>query len=94
MASITVSFTLDDKTDRDLLRWLDSLPKRGKSEAIRDALRAHLGRSGVTLGDIYEAIMDLKCQGLVVAAQGNPAPTSDNPSEPPDVAAALDNLGL
>jgi len=89
MSKQTVAFTLDTEKDRDLLHWLSSLPKGDKSRAVRDALRAHLGRGGITLGDIYEAIIDLKRHGLVV--QGEPTPTAD---EPPDVAAALDNLGL
>ena len=88
-----VTFSLDTDKDRDLARWLASLPKGDMSEAIRDALRAHLGRGGITLGDIYEAIMDLKRHGLVVSAEDIPTPTDDL-SEPPDVAAALDNLGL
>ncbi len=91
MAKSVVSFVLDEEQDRDLLRWLHSLPKGARSEAIREALRAHLGHSGITLGDIYQAILDLKRGGLVLSAQGNDAPASD---EPLDVAATLDNLGL
>jgi Arc/MetJ-type ribon-helix-helix transcriptional regulator len=91
MAKSVVSFVLDEEQDRDLLRWLQSLPKGARSEAIREALRAHLGRSGITLGDIYQAILDLKRGGLVLSAQGNDASASD---EPLDVAATLDNLGL
>jgi hypothetical protein len=91
MAKVAICFSLDSERDRDLVRWLDGLPKRGRSEAIRDALRGQLSESGVTLGDIYEAVMDLKRSGLVVAARGGIAATGD---EPPDVAAALDNLGL
>ncbi len=91
MAKLTVSFTLDSEQDRDLVRWLDSLPKRGRSEAIRDALRAHLGHSGITLNDVYEAIMDLKRSDFAADTSGNTVAAND---EPPDVAAALDNLGL
>ena len=91
MASMTISFTLDDKTDRDILRWLNSQPKKQRSKAIREALRAHIGYGGVTLGDVYEAIQDLRRQGLVVVAQ---RVTSAYADEPPDVAAALDSLGL
>jgi metal-responsive CopG/Arc/MetJ family transcriptional regulator len=88
MAKVTVSFTLDSEQDRDLARWLDGLPKRGRSEAIRDALRAHLGQGSITLGDIYAAIMELKRQ---IATQSDHIPTNE---EPPDLAAVLDNLGL
>lgn len=91
MAKTVVSFVLDRDQDRDLLRWLDSLPKGSRSEAIREALRSHLGHAGITLGDIYEAIMDLKRSGLVLPTQSHNVVASD---EPADVAAALDNLGL
>ena len=91
MAKVTVCFSLDSERDRDLVRWLENLPKRGRSEAIRYTLRSNLSRSGITLGDIYEAIMDLKRHGFVVGAQSSTTLTND---EPPDVAAALNTLGL
>jgi hypothetical protein len=91
MAKVAVCFSLDSERDRDLVRWLEGVPRRGRSEAIRNALRGQLSQSGVTLGDIYQAILDLKRQGLVMALQGNDAQTDD---EPPDVAATLDGLGL
>lgn len=91
---VSISFSLDTDKDRDLLCWLNGLPKRERSKAIREALRVHQGRGGVTLGDIYEAIMDLRRHGLVVAAQNAPVSPDDAPEEPPDVAAALDKLGL
>ena len=92
MAKMTVCFSLDSEKDRDLVRWLDNLPKRGRSEAIRDALRTQLSRGEVTLGDIYAAIMDLKRSGLAFAASQGMAETASD--EPPEAAAALDNLGL
>ena len=91
MTKTVVSFVLDKDQDRDLLRWLDSLPKGSRSEAIREALRSHLGHAGITLGDIYEAIMDLKQSRLVLPTQSQDVAASD---EPPDVTAALNNLGL
>ena len=91
MAKVTLSFTLDDNKDKRLLRWLESLPKRGRSEAIREVLTAHLGRNGITLQDIYEAIMDLKRSGLAVAPQDDSGPQSDVPA---DVLDNLSKLGL
>jgi hypothetical protein len=91
MAKSVVSFVLDEEQDRDLLRWLQSLPKGARSEAIREALRAHLGHGSITLGDIYQAILDLKRGGFVAGAPASDAPARD---EPLDVAATLDNLGL
>jgi Arc/MetJ-type ribon-helix-helix transcriptional regulator len=95
MATVTISFTVDSEKDRDLVRWLDSLPRRKRSEAIREALRAHLGRGGVTLGDVYQAVKTLERKlgtGMVVASASVPDP--DREDAPADVLAALDSLGL
>jgi len=89
MARQTVTFVLDTVRDRDILHWLEG--QENKSAAIREAIRAHLGRGGITLVDVYEAIQDLKRGGCVPGAQAPPVAASD---EPPDVAAALDSLGL
>jgi hypothetical protein len=89
MARQTITFVLDTVRDRDILHWLEG--QENKSAAIREAIRAHLGRSGITLADVYEAIQDLKRGGWVPGAQAPAAAASD---EPPDVAAALDSLGL
>lgn len=89
----TVTFSLDTDKDRDLARWLDSLPAGGRSEAIREALRAGLGRGGVSLGDVYQAVkeLDRKLQNGVSVAHASDDDTAD---EPADAAAALDKLGL
>jgi hypothetical protein len=58
MARQTITFVLDTVRDRDILHWLEG--QENKSAAIREAIRAHLGRSGITLADVYEAIQDLK----------------------------------
>ena len=91
MAKITVTFSLDSERDKRILRWLEGLPKRKKSEAIREALAAHLGQNGITLQDVYEAVMDLKRSGLAVASQDDSRPQSDVPA---DVLDNLSNLGL
>ena len=57
MAQVSYSLKIDTETDADLVRWLDAQPN--KSEAIREALRVHIRRSGVTLGDILQAVHDL-----------------------------------
>ena len=93
MATVTVCFTVDGDEDRDLVRWLDGLPKRRRSEAIRKTLRAGLDRGGVTLGDVYQAVKGLerKLQNGVVAAL--PADDTDSDyDEPTEAAAALDAL--
>lgn len=95
MATMTVCFTLDSAKDRDLIRWMDNLRKRKRSEAIREALRGHLERNGVTLGDVYQAIKELERKldaGMVAATLLQPI--SDVQNEPSEAAAALDTLGL
>jgi hypothetical protein len=57
------------------------------------AIREHLGRGGITLTDVYEAIQDLRRSGRVSMADAQPC-NLESSDEPPDVAAALDNLGL
>jgi hypothetical protein len=93
MATVTVCFTVDGDEDRDLVRWLDGVPKRKRSEAIRRTLRAGLDRGGVTLGDVYQAVKGLehKLQNGVVTVSPEGASCSDY-DEPPEAAAALDAL--
>jgi len=96
MATINISFTLNDERDRRIVRYLEELPKGEKSKAIRQALAAHLGSGGLTLGDVYQAVQDLdrKVGAGVVLMQ--PAGSAVQPpvSEPGDIAASLDSLGL
>ncbi|MBC7228671.1 MAG: hypothetical protein H5T61_15800 [Thermoflexales bacterium] len=86
------SFTLDTEEHRDILAWLDAQPNQ--SEAIRQAIREHIRRGGVTLADVYQAVRDLERRigGGGVVAAGPSDPASDEPEEPPDLAAALDAL--
>jgi len=84
--TIRVTVVLDSNEDRDLIRWLEGQPN--KSAAIRQAIRAHLG-ANITLADIMAKLEALERTGLTVAAT---APQAAD--EPPDVAAALDGLGL
>ena len=91
MARQTITFVLDTGRDRDILHWLEG--QENKSAAIREAIRAHLGRSGITLADVYKAIQDLKrCRWM--PGPGTQAPAVAASDEPPDVAAALDSLGI
>lgn len=88
---VTVSFTLDDVEDRDILRWLEA--QENRSAAVRRALRAYLGRGEVTLADVYQAVRDLERRlraGAVVCA--SPVNPPEELEEPPDLAAALDAL--
>jgi hypothetical protein len=95
MAKITVSFAVDSDKDGDLVRWLDGVPRGKRSEAIREALRAHLGRGGVTLADVYQAVKALERKvGSGVVVTSTDLPGQGEPDAPPDVLAALDSLGL
>ena len=95
MTTVTVCFTVNSERDRDLVRWLDSLPKRRRSEAIRQTLRDGLARGGVTLGDVYQVVKALERKldaGVVVTSP--PAYDLDKEDAPVDVLTALDSLGL
>ena len=95
MTTVTVCFTVDSDRDRDLVRWLDRLPKGKRSEAIRQALRDGLAPTGVTLGDVYQVVKALERKldaGVIVT--GDSSPDSDSENAPADVMAALDSLGL
>jgi hypothetical protein len=94
MTKVTISFTLDSERDRQILRYLEGLPRGGKSAAIREALAAQLGRGGVTLGDVFQAVKGIEHRldnGTVLAlawAAGSGSQSSAD--EPADVAANLD----
>ena len=87
MAKLLMTFSLDTEKDKRLARWLDGLPKRERSKAIRDALAAHLGQNGITLADIYEAVQDLKRYGVAIASQDGGKQDDD-----PALTEALENL--
>ena len=83
------TFSLDTRRDAALLAWLDT--QDNLSETVRTALRAYYDESLVTLADVYRAVQAVEqrlADGVAVAA---PATT---PTEDPDLADALDHLGL
>ena len=89
--TVTVSF--DVEADKDLLRWVER--QENKSAAIRGAIREHIGRNGLTLGDVYRAVKDLERKletGAVVLAGGAQQGEEEVWDEPDDAAAALDAL--
>jgi len=98
---VTISFTLDDKVDHDLLRWLESFNRRNRSRAIRDGLRDHLtslSRERVTLHDLCDtirdmqaAVADLRRTGVRLASLPTDEPDDDIPD---DIAVSLSRLGL
>ena len=92
MARQAITFVADTDRDRDILRWLED--QDNKSAAIREAIRAQLSNElDITLVDIYQAIQDLKQGGWVRETASLPR-GQEAIREPPDIAAALDGLGL
>jgi len=87
-----ISFSLDTEADKDILRWLDR--QENRSAAIREAIRDHIGRGGVTLGDVYQVVKEIerKIKAGAVVVAGGVSPADDDWDEPPEAAAALDAL--
>ena len=89
---VVVPISLDTEGDRDILRWLGR--QENRSAAVREAIREHLGRGGVTLGDVYQAVGRIERRleaGVVVNAEGRTAAEAEW-EEPAEAAAALDAL--
>ena len=83
------TFSLDTQRDATLLAWLDT--QDNLSETVRAALRAYYDVPQVTLVDVYRAVQAVEqrlADGVAVAAPAT-APVED-----PDLADALDHLGL
>ena len=92
MARQAITFVVDTDRDRDIVRWLED--QDNKSAAIREAIRTQLSnRLDITLVDVYQAIQDLKQGGWVRETASMPH-GQEEICEPPDIAAALDGLGL
>ena len=90
---VIVPVSMDSEADRDLLQWLDQ--QENRSGAVREALRAYIDRSGVTLGDVYQAVRDLERKlqtGAVVSRTPDDCDSGNGWQEPPGVAEALDAL--
>jgi hypothetical protein len=95
MATVTVSFTMDDHEDRAVLQWLECQPRRQKSVAIRKALHVYISSQSVTLGEIYDAVRNIERKLDSKARFWTDTVVEDKTDldEPPDAAAALENLG-
>ena len=86
---LTFTIALDTDRDRDLVAYLDARPNR--SAAIRDALRLAVEqgrRPAATIDDVLAAVQALQRGGVLHSEQ------TGSEGEPPDIAAALDNLGV
>lgn len=99
MATITVSFTLDDRKDSDIRAWLDQQDGRAKSWAIREALRAYLRKENAeSLADAIESMhQDIREMKTRIESGTTPNVTSavqDEWIEPPDITANLAKLRM
>jgi hypothetical protein len=92
MSKITKTVSFDTETDRDILRWLDQ--QENRSAAVREAIRAHIERGGVTISDVYQIVkrLERKIEAGAVAIRAETA-ENDAWNEDPDLAAALAGLG-
>jgi len=84
---------MDPERYSNVWRWLRSLPKGKKSQAICEALDSGLSRGGVTIGDVYEAVKELERKlqagaGLQVAG----ADDGQQWNGPTEHKAALDDI--
>jgi hypothetical protein len=81
-----VNLKLDPELDADLIAWLESLPRGGRSEAIRGGLRLAIGvtPTGGTAVDL-EAIRRVVAEELAkVTIRGQATPVPDEPLETPE----------
>ncbi|MFP4345630.1 MAG: hypothetical protein ACLFU8_13125 [Anaerolineales bacterium] len=83
MTTVRRGFTLDTERDAELLERLDG--EKNVSAVVRQALREHYGLE-VSLGDVYRLLQEV--------AAGRPVADTPRREEDPDLAAALDGLGL
>ena len=93
MAKKRLIFVLDDERDLEILSWWQQ--QENKSAAIRALIRRDIRRGGVALCDIYQAVIEIDrrlAAGRVLVTNGDA--TGATFDEPPDVATALDSLGL
>jgi len=86
-----INFSVDGKTDKDILAWLDEQPN--KSLAIREAIRAYMAKQeGPTLVDILAEVRSLPSRLSLVAQVPGAAPDDEVGEEPEAAAANLDGL--
>ena len=87
---VFVNVSMDAEADKDIITWLNG--QKNKSEAVRVAIRDHLGRAGVTLHDVYQEIRNLERQVKAGAVVVGDTTGGASTIEPPDIAEALDKL--
>lgn len=102
MAKTTLTFSLDDQADRDVLAFFGGLPRREKSKTFRTLVRAYVeganepGMGSLTLGDLYQVLVEIKA---LLKQGARPATDDVEVAAPADpllarVEDALSELGL
>ena len=90
MSSVTISFVLDSERDSVLLGWLKTHGKRGRSAAIREALRQHLLYPQAVTIDGVQRIIRLELASYALRGGGSGLDVQS--PEPEQAAANLDGL--
>jgi hypothetical protein len=85
-------FVIDEERDRDILVWWKQ--QANKSASLRTLIRRDIRQDDVTLRDVYQTVIDID-RKLTESMPPLCHNVDEEPfEEPPDVAAALDNLGV
>ncbi len=98
MATVRKTFTFDSEQDAALVAWLDAQPNASETAraALRAAFDAQQGNApaAATLGDVVKAIEGLG-ERLAGLQWLTASPVGASPvREDPELAAALDKLGV
>ena len=98
MASTTITISLDIELHRHILDWYAE--QENASLAVRQVLDAHV-RGQVRLVDVYrelrtlqEQVAALRAHGSYVEVEGEGSEANRDVAESPEVALALDKLGV
>ena len=66
MGKLTMAFSMDDETDRDIVAFFETLPRREKSRTFRAMARAYIEKlndsmpGGLVLGDLYQMLVEIR----------------------------------
>lgn len=98
MPSVTFTFSLDTQDYASILEWLGE--QENASAAIRKVLDAHV-QNQIQLVDVYrevvalqEQVAALRVHGVRVDVTGSEIDSQQEVQEAPEVALALDSLGV
>lgn len=93
MASITLSFSMNSETDRDIIEYYDKLPKGEKSREFVRVHKIHLDNAGITLADLAAKLDRILERLTSVQVSYSSQPIAPQASPGVDLS-KLDNLGV